>query len=346
MTPTLLPTATPTATPIVAWQWPTLEQATQIPLMDKLLTPLRAAAFSRCRGRLKTATLVDGKAQERAVIRYEFTDDGTHSPRLLFGKIYANLQRALQVHSAMEWLWREVFGQVREVGAPRPLGLLPELAMVVYVPVEGQFLNELLTQERADHWMTLTATWLSCLHQQPLPIAKQFDLANELTNLRAWARQIGQSYPTLFDKANQLVSFLESEAAHLQFQWQTPIHKDFHYQHVLVNGRLAVIDFDEMRLGDPNFDLAHFCANLQLLAYRVPQLENRLAQLQQIFLETYSRQTGWSTDQRFLYFFIYTCIKVAKQLCTQRGPHPRPTGAEQQRQVQMILEEGVARLRE
>ena len=34
------------------------------------------------------------------------------------------------------------------------------------------------------------------------------------------------------------------------------IHKDFHYEHGVVGERLAVIDFDEARLGNPTFDLA------------------------------------------------------------------------------------------
>ena len=55
----------------------------------------------------------------------------------------------------------------------------------------------------------------------------------------------------------------------MAFETQSPIHKDFHYGHIVVDGGLKVIDFDEMRLGDPNFDLAHFCANLHLLAYRL-----------------------------------------------------------------------------
>lgn len=325
-----------------SWQLAGLPQATQPQLMDDLLQPMVRAAFPGYQGQLKAATLIDGKAGERAVIRYELTTDQGAGPHLLFGKLYANHQRAQQVHQAMTWLWQEVFQQTREVGVPRPLGLLSTLEMVVYIPVEGQFLSEFLTQEEADHWMALTATWLACLHQQSLPLAKQFDLSNELANLQLWARQIGQSYPTLFISANHLVTFLQQETPQLTFQAQAPIHKDFHYQHVLVNGRLTVIDFDEMRLGDPNFDLAHFCANLALLTYRMPLLRERLPHLQEIFLETYQRHTGWRADRRFRYFFVYTCIKVAKQLCTQRGPRPRPTGAEQQQQVQMILEEGLA----
>lgn len=336
-----------TSVPVINadWQLATLPQAINLTALNKLMAPMFLAAFPESRCQLTAATAFDGKVGERVVIRYEVAAT-TAGPTTLFGKLYANPSRAAQVYHAMNWLWDEVFRQAPEVGVPRPLGLLPELGLIFYIPVEGQFLNELFSHEQAEHWMALTATWLGQLHQQPMQSAKRFDLANELTNLQEWARLIGQSYPMLFGDANQLVAYLHTAAIRLPFQIQAPIHKDFHYQHVLVNGRLAVIDFDEMRLGDPNFDLAHFCANLHLLAHRTPQMAPRLRQLEQTFLASYSRQTGWSADQRFLYFFIYTCVKLAKQLCTHRGPHPRPAGAEQQRQVEMILAEGMARLRE
>jgi aminoglycoside phosphotransferase (APT) family kinase protein len=106
-----------------------------------------------------------------------------------------------------------------------------------------------------------------------------------------------------------------------------------------------VIDFDEMRYGDPAFDLAHFCANLHLLFCRrhpsSQQSPHQLATLQRAFLNAYAGQTGWVKDQRFVYFSLYTCLKIAKQLCTGRGPHPRPAGDERRRQVYRILEQGV-----
>ena len=102
---------------------------------------------------------------------------------------------------------------------------------------------------------------------------------------------------------------------------------------------MNVIDLDELRLGDPNFDLGHFCANLDLLAYRE---KKSLAALQRRFLDTYAGYTNWVRDERFVYFYVYSCIKIAKQLCTMRGPCPRPEGAEQRRQVRMILEKGLA----
>jgi hypothetical protein len=129
--------------------------------------------------------------------------------------------------------------------------------------------------------------------------------------------------------------------ADLHFDTRVPIHKDFHYEHILVNGSLKVIDFDEMRLGDPNFDLAHFCANFYLLAYRKNKRPAQFVKLQDRFFDSYKSLTGWKLDERFMYFYAYTCLKIAKQLCKLRGPRPWPEGEEQHGQVWLMLEQGL-----
>jgi aminoglycoside phosphotransferase (APT) family kinase protein len=49
----------------------------------------------------------------------------------------------------------------------------------------------------------------------------------------------------------------------------TTIHRDYYYANVLWDGHsLCVIDLDQLRIGDPALDVAHFAAHLDVLAYR------------------------------------------------------------------------------
>jgi hypothetical protein len=99
-----------------------------------------------------------------------------------------------------------------------------------------------------------------------------------------------------------------------------------------------------MRLGDPNFDLAHFCANFYLLAYRNRKHTAQFTRLQDLFLFAYAHETGWKLNEEFLFFYIYSCLKIAKQLCKLRGPRPWPEGIEQQAQVWLMLEQALTAL--
>ncbi len=286
-----------------------------------------------------SAKLHTFKQDHRGLIHYEVAGTVHGEVCSVFGKVYAEPGRAAQVYQLMQLLWNDVFSGTSLLGIPQPLGCIPELSMLLYLPAEGQFLDAVIATKQGLPCMGLVGEWLATLHRQPLEFQKRFSLATELVNLGAWAALVGDTHPDEAEAATQIARQLQEYAGELQLEAHVPIHKDFHYGHVIINRRagLDVIDFDEMRLGDRNFDLAHFCANFDLLAYRndLPAAES--AALQHTFLEAYARSTGWTADARFRYFYAYTCLKIAKQLCTMRGPSPRPEAAEQHRQVRLVL---------
>lgn len=331
---------------------PTLDRALDSKTMAVYLQPLLAPLLAHARPlAVIDHELLDYKPSKRGLLRYTVAVRGDRASTTVFGKIYADPSQLNRVTQVMQCLWTEIFVGDRHCGAPQPLGVIPELAMLLYLPAEGQFLDEVLGGVRATYAMELTARWLATLHRYPLQTVKHFNLTSEVANLATWATLVGKSYPALAALAQQAQHYLEAQAHRLPLLARTPIHKDFHYRHVLVERGVKVIDFDELRLGDPNFDLAHFCANLHLLAYRRHGTPHGLRPLEQRFLDAYARQTGWSLHAAaganraaFVYFYVYTCLKIARQLCLGVGPGPVPTGAARQRQAQMILTQGVAAL--
>ncbi len=322
-------------------QLPILEVALNVERMNEFLAPsLAPLARAGATPRITYAKLLAYKQGNRGLIQYEVAGIGSGDPSLVFGKLFPALNQAERTYAIMRMLWDDVFTDNPRVGVPRPLSVLPELSMLVYVPAEGQFLNEVISGARALEAMELSGTWLGTLHRHQLPLDRRFHIATEVVNLQAWASLIAQKYPDEAETATKIASYLRERAGELAFQTDVPIHKDFHYGHIVVDGGLKIIDFDEMRLGDPNFDLAHFCANLHLLAYRHSDGPYTFSTLQRAFLNAYVRETGWSTNERFVYFYAYTCLKIAKQLCTMRGLRPRPEGEDQLRQVQLMLQQG------
>ncbi|MGH8900581.1 MAG: phosphotransferase family protein [Egibacteraceae bacterium] len=300
--------------------------------LEPLLRPLGDDAS------VQYAKLVDYKRGNRGLVRYNLrTASGS---AMVVGKLYPAPDRMLRVHAAMEFLWDEVFGRSAAFGVPRPLGYVRELSMLVYVPAEGLHLDELLPSASAAECFAQTGRWLATLHASRLPLWRRFDFEAELVHLQAWAVLVGHGEPSLAMDADRLSQALRQRAQALRFVADVPLHKDFQYRHVVVGDGLCVIDFDEMRMGDPNCDLAHFCANLDLLALRTPD-PARVATLAGTFLAAYREVTGWTADARFDWFHAYTCLKIAKQLCTTRGPRPRPSGEEQGRQMKAILARGL-----
>jgi hypothetical protein len=290
------------------------------------------------------AKLIAYKQGNRGLIHYEVTSREGGPRRLVFGKLYPAANQAERVEATMRPLWAGVIGGRTDVGIPQPLGVIPDLSMLVYLPAEGRFLDEVILEDEAVRYMDLAGTWLGLLHQSRLPLERRFQPATEIANLHAWAALIGHKYPDQTEDALRISQLPQDALPNLGFAAEAPIHKDFHYGHIVVGDGLKIIDFDEMRLGDPNFDLAHFCANLYLLAQRKNMPPRRCAELQSVFVRAYARQTGWTANPRFVYFYGYTCLKIAKQLCTRRGLRPRPEGEEQYRQLRLMVAHGLAAL--
>ena len=286
------------------------------------------------------ADLIWRKPDHRWTIRYTLAGDGDE----ILGKMYRDAGSGRWVHEIMRWLWDYAASGSPELGVPRPLGWIPELSMLVYLPVGGRVLGDAILDERAATYMDLAAAWLSALHRSGLPLDRAFDVGNELANLRAWSSIVGDRYPDEAAAADRISRRLSERSSELGAESGRPIHKDFHYQHVFVADRASVIDFDEFRLGDPNFDLAHFCAYLTLLGCRLPAMADVLGRHRDRFLVAYSRQAGWHMDGRFPVFYAYSCLKIARQLCGGTGVLPRPYADEQRRQTSAMLAAGIASL--
>lgn len=324
---------------------PVLEVALNTEMMTAKLAPLlQPLASPGSTPSVSYAKLLAYKQGNRGLIHYDVAGTIYGETCVVLGKLYPDLSQANRVNATMQALWNEVFVGSAQLGIPQPLGCLAELSMLVYIPVEGAFLGDAITSGEALHYMELAGAWLGRLHQYRLPLERTFQLSNEVVNLQAWAALIGHKYPDQAEAATRIANHLKDSVNELEFETHAPVHKDFHYGHIVVNGGLKVIDFDEMRLGDPNFDLAHFCANLHLLAYRANNSPFQFSALQGAFLSAYSRYSGWTPNERFVYFYAYTCLKIATGFCSMRGLRPRPEGEEQQRQVQLMIEQGVGAL--
>jgi hypothetical protein len=320
---------------------PILQVALDVAQMNTHLEPmLQPLAHNGSIPRVTYARLLAYKQGNRGLIEYAVAGTARGEGGVVLGKLYPEVSQTARVYTLMRALWDDVFRDSADFGIPQPLGYVPELSMLVYVPAVGPFLDEVLLGHDALRYMHLAAAWLGALHRARLPLERRFQMAGELVNLKAWAALIGHRYPADAETAAGIAQHLQDCAAALDLATDVPIHKDFHYGHMIADHGLRIIDFDEMRLGDPNFDLAHFCANLHLLAYRKTGVSTAFSPHQSVFLKAYARHTSWTPNRCFVFFYAYTCLKIAKQLCTGRGLRPRPEGDDCQRQMRLMLAQG------
>jgi len=299
------------------------------PLLEPLGAPGRPPHVTYAR-------LLAYKRGNRGAIEY-LLGDASRCTRV-FGKLYPSPGRASRVESVLREL-QPMFAADGDLAIPNPLGCILELSMLVYEPVEGRLLDEVLLGPDGERAGALTARWLAALHRAGVALDRALDPADEIVNIDAWAALVEHASPGDAVAVRRLQEFLRDGAGQ-PFRLDATVHRDLHYHHVLVGDRLGVIDLDELRRGDVTLDVAHFCTHLRLLGCRNPEAAPRLRRLEHALLDQYSALTGWRRDERYDWFAVYTRLKIAKQLSIVRGVRPRPDGAEQVRQLQFILASG------
>jgi hypothetical protein len=300
------------------------------------MTELLAGGDARFR--VCAARLAELQPATRALIAYELAGPCGRRRRI-FAKHYADPARASRLHDTLVALYDEAATRRLAFAVPRPLGWFRDLNLALYAAVEGPFLDGLLRRGRAAASPARRAGMcLAQLHSCGPPLDRRFDLATERVNLGAWASLVDRELPGA--GASELADAFARAALAASASAPAPLHKDFHPRHVVVGRRLGIIDLDEMRWGDPSFDIAHFCAYLDLLGLRADLGDGGRAALRRAFVEGYAREAGASHGERTALFGVYACVKIARQLCTLTGVRPVPTGAERRRQVRAILDRG------
>jgi len=313
-----------------------LRQALRADFVSNCIAPLQGADAGL---RVSSARLVAVKWGERGVISYDTVAPDGKGPTLI-GKVFADHDRASRLYDLLETLCRSSFSG-DDLKVPRPLAHVAELGLVLYEAAQGRPLDRLEGTERTDGVLA-AARWLATMHASAVDLDRKLDLRVETQNLSRWTDLVARERPNAGRAAASLLERFASMAEDIGALANVPIHKDFHYQHTLVDGRVVtVIDLDEARAGDPAFDVAHFVAYLRLLALRERMAPDELARLELAFLDAYGSLRPYEIDERHELFHIYSCLKIAKQLVTGRGPTPVPSGTECDRQVDLILREGL-----
>lgn len=251
---------------------------------------------------------------KRTVVRCTVRLDG-REPVPVVAKIFTERYRAELLHAHLVALTSGPF-RVGSFRVPEPFGFDAENGVVVFRRDAGIPLDQLPGERRMLAGVRDAARWLSHLHSAGVDLPRRLDLDREAATTLEWVTVIGEQHPDQLPAARRLATAWPSGVTPAPVASE-PIHKDFHAGHVLIGDGLCVIDLDEARVGDPAFDIAHFCTYLEL------QLPPPLAdELQRAFRTEYVAATGREDPdpRRVSAWRAYTWLKIAKQWTVRSGP--------------------------
>lgn len=273
------------------------------------------AAFFAARGEALppcTARLLEAPNGERLVVEYAFGGGESASggqPGAVIGKCYADDAGARSFR-----VMRALRAALAEAGPlpltiPEPLWYDAQGRCLLQEKVLGQPLAEVALGPGAAHALALAGEALAALHGLQLPFElprRLLDHAHEL--MRPHPLVLAEAFPAWRSRIRRLLdAMVDGETRWVGEVTPVPLHRDFHLRQMfLVDGRIALIDWDLFGFGDPALDIGNF---LMVLRTRFGE---RAAPLIEAFVDGYQRGGNGAAVERA---GIYEALSYLRRAC-------------------------------
>ena len=239
----------------------------------------------------------------------------------LIGKVYVERGDAANVYQRITALREGLSDCTGCAYIPAPLMLLRDLGMVLQEYFEGRHIDRVYWDEKAPAAIANAAKWLAGLHRSPpLPGLAAKSMEHELRKVDGWIGQIINAMPAAdtprLPRARKILHELASTMPRRRLAM---IHRDCYHGNILCDGdRVAVIDFDQLSVGDPAMDIGHFLSHLSARAYKKSGNANALSNHADTFLGAYLDENSIALGTRLEFYKAYSLFKLAFQATDRR----------------------------
>lgn len=185
---------------------------------------------------------------------------------------------------------------------PKPYFYDLDYNAVAYENVEGKLLIHQLKSPNLEKLINLTALWLKHLHsiKKPELTLPKHEMFFNFEALKFFYPDLAKEGPLLVEELKSRISFDFSKAL---------IHGDFQPNNIIVDeNNIAVLDFNDSQIGDPDLDIAKFLTQIKTMLFRFADTKHYEV-LKKIFLESYGREYNKENFQIYekMYFLQILC---------------------------------------
>jgi Phosphotransferase enzyme family len=249
------------------------------------------------------------KPKRRAVLEYEVLVDGQQQS--LIGKLRAK-GADRQTFVLQRNLWNARFS-TQNTFVPEPLGLIPELHLMLCQKVKGTGFNQLLENTEAVPHARRVARAIHQLHSlEHIRPARTHTLEGELQILRERLHRVATARPEWKARLERVMLSCDRLASSLPRVQSQLIHRDFYADQVIItNSGACLIDLDLCSLGDPALDIGNFLAHLTEHSLRRHGNPNHLRRLEIAFEHSYLEL---APDVSRESMFTYSTLTLARHI--------------------------------
>lgn len=207
----------------------------------------------------------------------------------------------------LDFLWRHGFAGDR-LSIPHPLFFSSYLNGVFYRGVEGYNLHHYLylqNKPKIEEIVALAAQWFARLHSLPVDMADtsfpEGFIPNIVPGMEKTLGYIAERYPqylSFYQKAYKLFTDRELEFRK-KHNYRCLLHGDAHPDNIIWvhTGQVALIDLNDLSLGDPARDLGCFLEQLRYMGQKKGFDPEYLQSLENIFRDNYFAHSIFKLDE-------------------------------------------------
>ena len=303
------------------WKLPYLARANDGEEIALLLSQFGTAALGALSGSQLKPNVLQYRPHQRCVLRYTQGSVEAGDSKDAVGKFYPQGPKASRAWHAHNALHAQATAGVI---IPKPLRLVNDWNLVLMECISGTPLKQVLEDGSAGPETALEVTRaiaaaLASLHRMNYPSGEVRTFESLLQLFRERAADLHLVAPALARQVDSLLSRIEELTHRRHSDIRCCIHGECKASQFLTDhGRVAIVDFDRICLGDPAVDVGHFMAGLHRMA--VHGREN-LRDLASHFLTAYQEclpQDG--LEERARLFQAASLVRMAVRSFT-RSPY-------------------------
>lgn len=239
---------------------------------------------------------------------------GETEPVTIYGKTFRDASGQQTFRNLLAL--REHLQHPDDFSTPAPLGYSDKTHTLWMTDANAIPLPEILKSAAQTEILFATGKALRKFHTRKLPLDLRIEKKLDLPEVAKKAGKIARAFPAVSGQIDALIHYFQSNPP-LAANELCTLHGDFHPNQLAVSdNRLFLFDFDELCLGDAEWDLASFIVDLQVNNYPQWQIEAMVSALLSGYCD--ENPSAISPD-RLAYYICMQLLTKAYRLYSYRS---------------------------
>lgn len=215
--------------------------------------------------------------RDRCTLRHRLLFEGA-APLVLYSKMLNPKTNGELIFKTMQTLWHAPVCQAGGLLIPEPLFFAPEMNAIFVRGLKGKNADDHLNELDLDETAAQIGAGLAGIHQCQIAGLPARGDEHVIAEAAEAVEILSNFNPAYRPRVEALALALREKYAGLPSLPPAPIHSAFRLsQFLVVDGKLALIDFDDFVQGNPIADVASFVAHLLYLPLKGESAKDGLA---------------------------------------------------------------------